>query len=600
MLAGETERLIDSVLAGPLPEAFVRSLVEHQVIERVASELLDNASGAGSSEQFEQIVDRVLRSPALERWVASGDAGRLVEPLVGHVLQSPAFRQAMMEILASPELRHALSDQTSGFAGEIATAVRARTARGDDAVEKRVHRWLRLRRRTDDRLSPFAGFGSRGVGLVIDIVLAQLLFLVGAATIALVGSLVGLRREGPLTWTLTGTAWLLAATIYFVGFWSATGQTPGMRLMRLRVVTFAGRPPSVPRSILRFVGLLLAIAPAFAGFLLVFFDSRRRALQDFIARTVVLYDRDVDEPPTDESDTLDGVPASAPPPTRAASTLESTRAEVRGVRMHATGGGSGPPVVLVHGYGISGAYMLPLAEVLATSCSVFVPDLPGQGRSGQPKGPWGIRGMADSLGGWLDAVGLRHPLIVANSLGCQVVTELAVRRPACVGPMVLIGPTVDPARRAARHQLFNVLRDSAREPFSLLALAARDHAKTVDVRPLLTTARAALADRIEDRLPLVPQPSVVVYGEDDGFLSREWAERAAALLPLGRLVVVPSEPHAVHYTRPDLIAEIVHGLLVEERQHEVGKRSGRLEHGHVPAPKTYDAGPRQEPLPLVR
>jgi pimeloyl-ACP methyl ester carboxylesterase len=208
--------------------------------------------------------------------------------------------------------------------------------------------------------------------------------------------------------------------------------------------------------------------------------------------------------------------------------------------------------------------------------------------------------MADSLGGWLDAVGLRHPLIVANSLGCQVVTELAVRRPACVGPMVLIGPTVDPARRAARHQLFNVLRDSAREPFSLLALAARDHAKTVDVRPLLTTARAALADRIEDRLPLVPQPSVVVYGEDDGFLSREWAERAAALLPLGRLVVVPSEPHAVHYTRPDLIAEIVHGLLVEERQHEVGKRSGRLEHGHVPAPKTYDAGPRQEPLPLVR
>jgi pimeloyl-ACP methyl ester carboxylesterase len=208
--------------------------------------------------------------------------------------------------------------------------------------------------------------------------------------------------------------------------------------------------------------------------------------------------------------------------------------------------------------------------------------------------------MADALGGWLDAAGLNRPLVVANSLGCQVVTELAVRRPALVGPMVLIGPTVDPARRAARHQLFNVLRDSAREPLSLLALAARDHAATVDVRPLLTTARAALADRIEERLPLVSQSAVVVYGEKDGFIGRDWAERAAGLLPNGRLVVVPSEPHTVHYTRPDLIAQIVHDLVAEEREHEFGERLGRLEHGNVPAPKPYDSGARQEPLPVLR
>jgi uncharacterized RDD family membrane protein YckC len=61
--------------------------------------------------------------------------------------------------------------------------------------------------------------------------------------------------------------------------------------MRLRVVTATGAPPSVPRSIVRFVGLILAIIPLLAGFLPVLFDGRRRALQDFIAGTVVVRER---------------------------------------------------------------------------------------------------------------------------------------------------------------------------------------------------------------------------------------------------------------------------------------------------------------------
>ena len=40
---------------------------------------------------------------------------------------------------------------------------------------------------------------------------------------------------------------------------------------------------------MRFVGLVLAIVPLFAGFLPVLFDARRRGLQDFLAGTTVLY-----------------------------------------------------------------------------------------------------------------------------------------------------------------------------------------------------------------------------------------------------------------------------------------------------------------------
>jgi 2-hydroxy-6-oxonona-2,4-dienedioate hydrolase len=274
------------------------------------------------------------------------------------------------------------------------------------------------------------------------------------------------------------------------------------------------------------------------------------------------------------------VPAVAHSPRRAAgpAAIQSSWLDVGGLRMHAVAGGNGPPVVLVHGYGVSSAYMLPLARVLMASCAVFAPDLPGQGRSAKARGLGGIRDLADALGGWLEGANLRRPLVVANSFGCQIVTDLAVRRPERVGPMVLIGPTVDPARRSARHQLFGALRDSAREPLSLLAVAARDNA-AVGLSTLLATARSALADRIEERLPSIEQPAVIVHGEEDGFLGREWAERVASLLPRGRLLVVPGEPHAVHYTRPDLVAEVVRELLAEERERAVPRlplRFGQL------------------------
>jgi uncharacterized RDD family membrane protein YckC len=65
--------------------------------------------------------------------------------------------------------------------------------------------------------------------------------------------------------------------------------------MHLQVVTPDGMPPSVYRSLVRFVGLILAIVPLFAGFLPVLFDSRRRGLQDFLSGTVVI---DSDTPRT--------------------------------------------------------------------------------------------------------------------------------------------------------------------------------------------------------------------------------------------------------------------------------------------------------------
>src|SRR4051795_13432919 len=261
--------------------------------------------------------------------------------------------------------------------------------------------------------------------------------------------------------------------------------------------------------------------------------------------------------------------------------VTSRRFVAGGLGIHAWTAGEGEPVVLVHGFGVSGRYMLPLAQSLARWFFVVVPDLPGSGRSQKPATPLGVGGLAQALGHCLDALELERPAFVANSMGCQVITELAFQLPDRVGPLTLVGPTVDPDQRRARHQVLGGVRDLAREPLSLLTHPAQDGMK--GIRALLATARSALADRIEDRLPLIEQPTLVVRGSQDPFVSPAWADRVAALLPRSRLVVVPGEPHAVHYTRPDLVGELVRELLLEEGEQTRCQVAGDLPHRHVAA-----------------
>jgi uncharacterized RDD family membrane protein YckC len=136
----------------------------------------------------------------------------------------------------------------------------------------------------------YAGVATRGVALAFDAAIANLIVLVLAALLGLVASLVGgtLRPEW-LAAALAAAGWVLTLTAYFAVFWATTGQTPGMRLMQLRVVDRTGEPPHLLRALIRVPALALAIIPLFAGFLPVLFDVRRRGIHDLLARTAVIH-----------------------------------------------------------------------------------------------------------------------------------------------------------------------------------------------------------------------------------------------------------------------------------------------------------------------
>jgi uncharacterized RDD family membrane protein YckC len=137
---------------------------------------------------------------------------------------------------------------------------------------------------------PYAGIATRAIALAADVAIVQVIVFAGGAVLALVASLAGgIDLDDTVTRILAAAAWAGAVGTYFVVFWATAGQTPGMRMMDLRVCTARGELPGVGRSIVRVVGLALAVIPLFAGFLPVLVDDRRRALQDLLAGTVVLH-----------------------------------------------------------------------------------------------------------------------------------------------------------------------------------------------------------------------------------------------------------------------------------------------------------------------
>jgi uncharacterized RDD family membrane protein YckC len=140
----------------------------------------------------------------------------------------------------------------------------------------------------------YAGVVSRAIALAMDAALVQGGLLLAAALLGLVGSLVGGVHFDPAEQLIAAGAWLLMTAAYFVCCWVATGQTLGMRAMGLMVMTRHGRPPTPVRACIRVLWLGLCILPAFAGFLPVLFDDRRRGVHDLVAGTVVVHALDDD------------------------------------------------------------------------------------------------------------------------------------------------------------------------------------------------------------------------------------------------------------------------------------------------------------------
>jgi pimeloyl-ACP methyl ester carboxylesterase len=109
-----------------------------------------------------------------------------------------------------------------------------------------------------------------------------------------------------------------------------------------------------------------------------------------------------------------------------------------GTTLHVRIGGSGPAVVLLHGFGDTGDMWAPLAANLVRDHTVIVPDLRGFGLSARPPGGYDKMTQAADIAGVLDALNVARADVVAHDIGNMVAFAFTARYPSRISRLVLM------------------------------------------------------------------------------------------------------------------------------------------------------------------
>ena len=226
--------------------------------------------------------------------------------------------------------------------------------------------------------------------------------------------------------------------------------------------------------------------------------------------------------------------------------LEAFSCNVSGWRIQARrapGPDDGTPVLLIHGQGVSSRFEAPAGRAFAADFPVLVPDQPGFGGSEGPPRALDVDHLADFVAAFLRACGVGRAHLVGTSFGCQVAVACAIRHPASVARVVLQGPSSAPENRGALRLVSRWWQNGRQEPPETRLLLSQYRA--AGFRRVFATFNHYRHYPLEEMLPRVAAPTLVVRGEHDRLVSQPWAERVADLLPDGALAVAPGAAHTM-------------------------------------------------------
>ena len=251
---------------------------------------------------------------------------------------------------------------------------------------------------------------------------------------------------------------------------------------------------------------------------------------------------------------------------RGRSGLAAQHATVDGLDWEYLDGGTGEPLLLIHGFGADKDNFTRVSRFLTPSYRVVVPDLPGYGGSSKPAdADYGILAQVERLRAFARQLNLGKVHVGGNSMGGYIAAAWAAKYPDEVATLWLLAPA---ATRVAvsESELGRIYRDTGANP--LLARTAEEHAKVrafvMSQPPYLPySLKHVMAERAAANYPLhlriftdlvkgptleswatrIDTPALIVWGDQDRALHPNGAEATRALMPNGRVVMMPGIGH---------------------------------------------------------
>jgi pimeloyl-ACP methyl ester carboxylesterase len=238
-----------------------------------------------------------------------------------------------------------------------------------------------------------------------------------------------------------------------------------------------------------------------------------------------------------------------------------------GIKLHYEVHGSGPVLILTHGYSSTSAMWEGQIDALSKHHRLVLWDMRGHGQSDYPDDPsaYSEAHTVADIAALLDEVGARRAIVGGLSLGGYMSLAFYRTHPGRVSALLIIdtGPGFkkDDARAAWNRRAHDTGDRFEREGLAVLTSASRERSTVShrDASGLAHAARGMLTQRdarVIESLPDIKVPALVVVGADDApFLAA--SDYMAAKIPGARKLVIPAAGHAVNIDQPQAFIDAV-------------------------------------------
>ena len=219
----------------------------------------------------------------------------------------------------------------------------------------------------------------------------------------------------------------------------------------------------------------------------------------------------------------------------------------------------------VHGFGLSGRYLLPTAELLAEEFHTLVPDLPGFGRSGGANYRLDVPDLAHAAAAFLDDRSIRSATLVGNSMGCPVICEFAHLYPERLDRAILVSPAGGLQNRPLPRAVGQLARDGIREPTRLLRVAVPDYVR-FGVGSTWQLFRALTQYPALERLLALRIPTLAVLGVRDPLMPPPQRVREVASQTDNHVsvVIIEGAAHAINFSHPGELANVIRLFMADQ------------------------------------